>query len=208
MRDIKYCYPNTNVLRNKLGIRDNAELLEAEKRLVALRLAELQKKPIRGKYDFGHLKAIHRHPFQDIYDWAGQERTVDIGKGNIFCLVSNLQSYGETVFAKYFSQCFAAKDDMNQFVKVFAENYGDLNALHPFREGNGRAQREFARTLCIKCGYDFNIICSTHREMIAASRLSFDKCDNSLLEKVFSRAVVPLDSDRPIDNRIIVACSL
>lgn len=85
MPDSKYCYPNSNVLKNKLNITDDKVLFEAEKELTTIRLKELQSNPIRGKYDFSHLKAIHKYIFQDIYTWAGKERTVEIGKGNLFC---------------------------------------------------------------------------------------------------------------------------
>ena len=107
MPDNKYCYPNSAVLRNKLNITDKNELFEAEKELTAIRLRELQENPVKGKFDFKHLKAIHKYIFQDIYDWAGMERTVEIGKGNkktatflfrmmtvlIFASVNGLTSY-------------------------------------------------------------------------------------------------------------------
>ena len=80
--DIRYCYPNSNVLKNKLNIV-NAELLEeAERRITSLRTTEAMKKGIRGKFDFNHLKRIHKFLFGDIYDWAGKIRVVNISKGN------------------------------------------------------------------------------------------------------------------------------
>lgn len=193
MSDSKYCYPDSEVLKNKLNITDRDELFEAEKELTAIRLKELQDKPVKGKFDFKHLKAIHKYIFQDIYDWAGKERTVEIGKGNLFCTTSCIQSYAESVFNKYYSQCYNSKDDFEDFIRVFADNYGDLNALYPFREGNGRTQREFARMICLECGYDFNLSVATHSEMLEASKLSFDKADSSGFIKIFSKAVIPLD---------------
>ncbi len=166
-------------------------MFEAEKELTSIRLSELQNNPIKGKFDFNHLKRIHKYIFQDIYDWAGKERTVDIGKGNLFCTVQCIPDYAQSVFDKYYSQCNANKDNFEDFVRVFANNYGDLNALHPFREGNGRAQREFARLVCKECGYDFNLSCTTHQEMLDASRLSFDKGDSSGFIKIFSKALTP-----------------
>lgn len=189
MPDKQYCYPGTEVLINKLNIKNKHELFMAEKELTAIRLRELQKIPIKGKFDFKHLKSIHKYIFQDIYTWAGKERTVEIGKGNLFCTTSCIQDYAASVFEKYYPQCYAAKDDISSFVKVFADNYGDVNALHPFREGNGRAQREFARVLCLKCGFTFDLSCATHKEMLEASKLSFDKGDSSGLVHIFSKAV-------------------
>lgn len=203
MPDNKYCYPDSEVLKNKLNIKDKKELFEAEKELTAIRLKELQDNPIKGKFDFKHLKDIHQYIFQDIYDWAGKERTVEIGKGNLFCTTSCIQSYAESVFNKYYYQCDNAKNNFDDFVRVFADNYGDLNALHPFREGNGRAQREFARMVCLKCGYDFNLSVATHFEMLEASKLSFDKADSSGFIKIFSKAVVPLDKVIGRDSDIL-----
>ncbi len=79
MSDTKYCYPpNYSVLKNKLDLRD-ADLLErAERRLVVQRV--LEGIPT-GDFDLAHLKAIHRHMFQDIFDWAGEIRTTEISKG-------------------------------------------------------------------------------------------------------------------------------
>lgn len=199
MPDNKYCYPGTDVLINKLGIRDNESLFEAEKKLTFIRLQQLQSEPIKGKYDFKHLKAIHQYIFQDIYDWAGKERTVEIGKGNLFCTTACLQGYAESIFKKYFQQCYAAKGDIEKFIKVFAENYGDLNALHPFREGNGRTQREFARIVCLECGYDFKLTKTTHKEMLEASKLSFDHGDNSSFERIFSEAILPHSDENDIN---------
>jgi len=191
MPDSKYCYPNSDVLINKLNIKDANLLFEAEKELTAIRLHELQEKPILGEFDFEHLKEIHHHIFQDLYDWAGKVRTVEIGKNNLFCTTSCIQDYASSVFRKYFSQCYSNKDNKEDFIKVFADNYGDLNALHPFREGNGRAQREFARLVCRECGYEFDLSCTTHEKMLEASKLSFDKADSSLFIKIFSEAVSP-----------------
>lgn len=193
MPDSKYCYPNSDVLKNKLNLTDKNELFEAEKELTAIRLKELQDNPLKGKFDFNHLKAIHKYIFQDIYDWAGKERTVEIGKGNLFCTTPCIQSYAESVFNKYYSQCYNARNNCEDFIRAFADNYGDLNALHPFREGNGRTQREFARLVCLECGYDFNLSVATHSQMLEASKLSFDKADSSGFIEIFSKAVTRLD---------------
>ena len=117
MADNVYCYPNTNILVNKLNIRDKNDLFEAEKELTFIRLQELQSEPIKGKFDFDHLLKIHWYIFQDIYEWAGKVRTVEIGKGNLFCTTRCIQSYAESVFNKYYKQCNLNKDDRNKFEK-------------------------------------------------------------------------------------------
>lgn len=206
MSDVKYCYPDSDVLINKLNITDNKTLFEAEKQFTLIRLQELQENPIKGNYDFDHLRAIHKYIFQDLYNWAGKVRTVEIGKGNLFCTTACIQEYATCVFDNYYPQCYATKDDLEHFIKVFAKNYGDLNALHPFREGNGRAQREFARMVCLKCGYDFDLSCTRHKDMLNASILSFDKADNSAFEIIFSKAITPHTEkfDQSIDRLSIL----
>lgn len=194
MPDDQYCYPESNVLKNKLNITDAQELSGTEKELTAIRLYELQENPIKGKFDFAHLRAIHKYIFQDLYQWAGKIRTVEIGKGNLFCATAFIPDYADSVFRKYFPQCKAAKDNRDEFIRVFADNYGDLNELHPFREGNGRTQREFARLVCLECGYDFDLSCTTHQKMLEASRLSFDRADSSLFIRIFSKTVAPYGS--------------
>lgn len=193
MGDDRYCYPNSDVLINKLNLTDKDELFKAEMRFTSARVQQLELKPLKGDFDFDHLKAIHRYIFQDMYDWAGETRKVEIGKGNLFCTVRFIDDYARSVFGKYFPQCYEAKDNFDDFIRVLSENYGDLNALHPFREGNGRAQREFARLVCLECGYDFDLYRSTHKEMLAASKLSFDKGDSSGFIKIFSAALTPLN---------------
>ena len=72
-----------------------------------------------------------------------------------------------------------------------------MNALHPFREGNGRTQREFARLVCLTCGYDFDLSCSTHAEMLEASQISFNKGDSTAFIKIFSQALTQhIEGDR------------
>ena len=191
MPDPKYCYPDSNVLRNKLNITDANLLTQAEIECTSVRLLGLWLHPVKGGFDFKHLCDIHERIFRDLFEWAGKPRTVNIGKGNLFCLVPNIQSFAEAIFAGFYRDCFAVRDDREEFVRVLAKYYGDLNALHPFREGNGRTQREFTRELCHACGYAFDLTHTHHREMLEASIRSFN-IDNAGLERIFDRAVIPL----------------
>jgi cell filamentation protein len=95
------------------------------------------------------------------------------------------------VFARYFPQCYENRTDPEKFVHALSENYGDLNALHPFREGNWRTQREFARELCLECGYIFDLSGFQHADMLSASKLSFVHGDSSGLYAIFRKAVLP-----------------
>ena len=102
MPDNQYCYPGSIVLKNKLNITDVRELSGAEKELTAIRLYELQENPIKGKFDFAHLRAIHKYIFQDLYQWAGKIRTVEIGKGNLFCATALFQIMQTLCFGNIF----------------------------------------------------------------------------------------------------------
>lgn len=190
--DKVYCYPDTSILINRLDIYDKDKLLTAETSLVAIRLYQLQKKPMRGNFDYDHLCRIHHYIFQDLYSWAGKTRTVNIAKTSLFCLVQFIQSYSNSIFPAYFNDCMQTKDDPEEFVHVFTEHYANLNALHPFREGNGRSQREFARELCLECGYSLDLRHTNHEEMISASIESLDKGSNAGLEAIFQKCITPL----------------
>ncbi len=92
MSDPKYCYPGTDILINKLGIRDFDKLRALERKLTMLRLLELMDTPVNGKFDFKHLQDIYAYIFQDVYEWAGKVRTVDIAKGNVFAMSDSFQA--------------------------------------------------------------------------------------------------------------------
>ncbi|MBR5762408.1 MAG: Fic family protein [Lachnospiraceae bacterium] len=186
-----YKYPGEDVLINEFDCHDAKELAVLEALSTGGNLAYLQLHPIRGKFNFKHLKDIHRFIFQDIYSWAGKVRDIDISKGNLFCRAQFIEDYAVTVFSDFYSSCYEARKDKTAFVKTLAKHYGDLNALHPFREGNGRSQREFTRELCLKCGYILDLTRTVHSEMLSASVLSFDSGDNSWLEAIFKKCCIP-----------------
>ena len=97
--DPTYCYPGTDVLRNKLGIHDSDELSSAEAGITLLRIMDLARNPVAGKFDSDHLREIHRRLFSDIYDWAGEYRTVEISKGLPFCYCANIQTSLDSLFS-------------------------------------------------------------------------------------------------------------
>lgn len=193
MADKVYCYPDSDTLKNKLNIHGGSRLSEAEIRLVSVRLYQLQVQPVPGSFDFNHLCRIHHFIFQDLYSWAGHPRTVDIAKGNsLFCPAWNIQGYAGDIFPIFYKNCVEAKDSLEQFVRVFSAHYADLNALHPFREGNGRSQREFCRELCLKCGYALDLTHACRDEMLPASIESLEKGDNTKLAAVFRKCIMSL----------------
>lgn len=141
------------VLRNRLGITDRRELAQVEADLTAARLYELQLAPIVGAYDLAHLQAIHRHLFQDVYDWAGQLRTVSLGKGRLFCPPSDIETVANRIFDRLAHADHLVGLQRAVFVDRLAELLGHVNELHPFREGNGRTQRAFLFQLSYHAGY-------------------------------------------------------
>ena len=197
-----YVYPDTNILINKFDCHDADVLNKLEALSSAGNLAYLQLHPIEGEFDFEHLKEIHRFIFQDVFDWAGKVRTVDIGKGNLFCRTMFIDEYATTIFSGFYESCFENRIDKSVFVRTLAARYADLNALHPFREGNGRSQREFIRELCLKCGYVLDLTSTKHQEMLDASVLSFNKGDISRFVDIFMRCIIPVKDYKKLQKKL------
>ncbi|MDR1849721.1 MAG: Fic family protein [Zoogloeaceae bacterium] len=170
-----YVYPGTYVLKNKFDLRDEEALREAEYRATARRAAELERKPIKGNFDMKHLQAYHKHLFQDVYQWAGKSRTIGISKGDTFAAVEYLDSFMKDIHKRLEKDNFLRGLEKKEFVSKFTEVYGDINALHPFREGNGRSTREFMKQLAYEAGYklDIDIISRDRNRWNEASHLSF-----------------------------------
>ena len=168
-----YLYPGTNVLKNLRGLTDPEHLERFEARRTHQRIAELIDNALSGGFDLAHLKAIHRYIFQDVYEWAGQFRTVNISKGgHLFGLADFLESSLQQVLLKLAAENHLVGLDVDAFADRAAYFLGELNAAHPFREGNGRTQREFLRELGLKAGHYIDWRATTIEEMTNASRLS------------------------------------
>ena len=148
-----YVYPGTEVLRNKLDLRDADELANAEADLTKIRAAQLADQPINGNYDLAHLRHVHGHLFGDLYDWAGELRTVTIAKSEMFALPQFVESYASESLRRLASEDHLQGLDRDEFVTKAAGYLGDINAAHPFREGNGRTQRAFFGQLANDAGY-------------------------------------------------------
>ncbi len=187
MPDELYCYPGSNVLKNKMGIWDKEQFHETERKLTMLRILELLDKPVRGAFDLKHLQAIHAYIFQDVYDWAGELRKVDIAKGNMFCNAMFLSGQAEEIFGRLKAEnyLYGLKDG---FAARLAYYFSEINALHPFREGNGRSQREFIRCLALHNGYVINFVNAGKNEMLEASRESF-LCEYGAMESLFRKCL-------------------
>jgi len=175
-----YLDPETGVLKNKLGIREEEELKAAEASLVAWRSYQLVENPIQGHFDLDHLKAIHQHLFQDVYEWAGELRDIDLARNDsYFANHRYMIEAAGLIFAKLAEENYLQKMDAADFSKHAAYYLGEINALHPFREGNGRAQREFINHLAYNHGYLIDWTNISEDDMIQASIESFHRRDNA-----------------------------
>lgn len=147
----------SGVLRNLLGIQDQAELDEAEASLGFLRESLMQEESITGAFDLGHLQRIHKKMFGDIYDWAGVLRTVEIQKGATpFARVAALEDAAGRLFRELAAEDYLRGLSAETFSARAGYFLGEINMLHPFREGNGRARREFIRQLAHVAGHEID----------------------------------------------------
>jgi cell filamentation protein len=151
-----YLAPSGRVLRNLVNCQTQAELDRLEAAIVSVRDAELLADPVAGRFDLQHLCRIHEALFGDVYDWAGQIRRVNIDKGVPFADVANIDSYADGVFTELSVRGFLVGLDRDDFVDGLTWLLAEINALHPFREGNGRTQRVFLRQLAREAGYELD----------------------------------------------------
>lgn len=163
-----YVYPGTSVLRNRLDIRDADELDKVERQLVRERT--LEGIP-HSDFDLRHLKAIHFHLFQDIYDWAGQIRTVEISKGESqFQFRQYIDTGMADVHRRLARANFLRGLDRSTFATEAAAIIGDVNYVHPFREGNGRTQLQYLKLLAEQAGHDLALTKIAPARWLEASR--------------------------------------
>lgn len=148
--DYTYTDPKTGLLRNLADIIDQDVLLFFESGAVAKRIQELHENPIKIK-GVESLLTIHKHLFQDVYSWAGKKRKVEISKaGKQFFPTTHFDNafhFIDTLISDYKS---TSKNDKQRIAEKLAEILDNVNYLHPFREGNGRTQREFLRLLALE----------------------------------------------------------
>lgn len=147
-----YCYPAGNLLRNKLRIRNTKTLLEAELTLTSLRAATLELGP--ANMGLPWLCFIHHTLFQDLYEWAGKLRTVDIYQDDTrYCHFDYLEKEGNAVMQQLEDEDYLCGLSAADISVRLAHYYAEINMLHPFRNGNGLAQRVFFEQLAIHAGF-------------------------------------------------------
>lgn len=148
-----YCYPDTDVLINKLNIHDKAELKQAEEEFTAVKQMALLQEPIKGRFTKTHLFRIHRFLFEDVYPFAGHIRKEQISKGDtMFYPPDLIDRELERVFKNIHSKKLLAEQGEEKQIQNLSQTMAELNIIHPFREGNGRSTRELIR--CMALEYD------------------------------------------------------
>ncbi len=187
-----YVDPETGVLKNLANIGDAALLDDYEGEMSIMRQIEFSADPLPADFDFDYLRATHRYLFQDVYAWAGDPRSVDISKGT-----SRFGShlYVENFLSKLFIQLSRERKTWKQspgtvdWVDRFAHYLGEINAAHPFREGNGRTQRLFIGQLAEQHGFEIRWDRMTAKQILTASIASFGG-DNGPLKALIAKQLV------------------
>lgn len=195
MADDPYVYVGTTVLRNLHDIRDPSQLNQFESLATFKRILELEYKPLSGAFDVEHLRSLHRYIFQDIFSWAGEFRTVDMGKEvHWFCRPEFIGGVLSNLCEKLRSEDYLKNTDLQIFVQRAAYYLGELNAIHPFREGNGRAQREFLREIGLQAGYKINWSKVSREQMYSASEIGFKTGNHQPLIQILAAITEVFDS--------------
>jgi cell filamentation protein len=186
-----YCYPGTDVLKNKLGIKSDDALAIAEREITSLKILKLYSMPIVKKFDFDALCQIHETIFEDIYEWAGQIRRGDfLAKGSsIFCRGAYIIENAKVIFANLYKENNLRGLNRLKFIERLAYYMGEINALHPFREGNGRTAREFFRQLSLNANYISDFSRTKKDKLLAADIAAFNGQYEELIE-ILEKAII------------------
>ena len=197
-----YLIPGTNVLRNFVGATDEDALAAAENDLCSARAAILREDLPPAEGTLEQLRRIHRFLFQDVYDWAGEIRTIDMGKGEGLPF-QPLELF--SIGVRYSEEVLRADDLLkglghDEFVKRLSVSYNNFNILHPFREGNGRTQRIFWEIIAREAGWHFDWGLIDKRTNDQASIAGMQRNDLRPLEDMFRRIVKPLSEPLTMSN--------
>lgn len=157
-----YFWPNSNVLKNIPGFRTETELRKFEFAATRQRAEQLRENPVQGRFDTAHFLEIHRRLFVDVYEWAGQFRSVDMAKGGshfapVATKVHTLESWGEKILGELATENHLKGLTTGAFVDRLTYHYGEQNHWHPVREGNGRTTKEFLSQLAKAAGYELEL---------------------------------------------------
>lgn len=185
--DDPYCYPGSDVLINKLDIKEDDKLAEAEKVLSDLSLDDIEFSP--PPYNLDYFQSIHLQLFSDIYEWAGKIRTVDISKGNTrFCACQFIEREANKLFDDLAKANYFIHYTRDELIKAIAEFYVEINVVHPFREGNGRAQRILFEHIITNTGFTLSLESIEQDEWIEANIAGYN-ANYSPMEAIFEHCI-------------------
>ena len=187
--DVPYCYPDTQVLINFQDHTDEDDLRLFELAMTTERFGE----PLpAGHLSVNHFFAVHRHLFQDVYAWAGKPRTVRMAKGQShFCFPENIHPELKWLFAKLRADRFLRDLSPADFAKKAASFLAHLNAIHAFRDGNGRAQLAFFTLLAARAGHPLSLDRIEPAPFLAAMIASFRGDEAPLAAQIERLVEVP-----------------
>jgi len=184
-----YQYPNSSVLKNLPGIRKACVLEAFEQRATALRLDDMMKAIAGVPVNLAMWQTIHRILFQDVYDWAGQIRIVQLAKSHtVFAMPEHIAPEAKRIFDMLERENLALLN-RNPLVLRLACYFGELNVLHPFREGNGRTQKLLFDEIVRRYGYEIRWEKMDVDVLLQAVVTAFHKQDYAPLEKLFNMAL-------------------
>lgn len=174
-----------NILKNKPGFTDQKQLDIFEEKAFVFRCMDVPE----GNFSTNHLRNLHKHLLQDVYEWAGEFRDVPIAKGRSrFCQPQFIDQQVDKITLLVDVEKMK-KAKAKDFASKLAEIVGELNAVHPFLDGNGRAIRVYAQQVAAAAGYDLEIYKLKGEAWNKASEQSFMMADNCLLAKQLSKAL-------------------
>jgi cell filamentation protein, protein adenylyltransferase len=186
-----YIDAQSGILRNRFGLTDQKSLDRAEADVVSARSILLQLNPLKGNFDSEHLKAIHSYLFRDVYVWAGQFRTIPLAKAEDirgervirFSSPDLIEEELKQVFDELAAEHFLEGLPRREFARKIAALFSEINRIHPFREGNGRTQRQFVRQLADSLGYKLHFEVVSKERLVQASILSANG-DTAMMERL------------------------
>ena len=183
------CYEGTTCLINKFGVKDESTLLNLETAVTLSKIAEYSLNPLYHSFDVDHYKGIHRFLFEDLYDWAGEYREVNMAKkGTKFAAAESIDDLMNKCFGRLRSMDYYQGLCFDEFIDNVVGFYCVTNIIHPFREGNGRTQRLFLSQLISFNGYTLDFSATDADELIIATIQASNGVTDNLTE-YFKKAI-------------------
>lgn len=195
-----YCYEGTDILINKRDIKDADTLERVERIHTTYILSKLYLSPVKGRFDIEHYINIHKVLFQDLYSFAGEIRRENISKGGIpFCRPEFIYKYLKYLLEQMNEQSYKLKNE-EELIEFLAFFYSEINVVHPFREGNGRSQREFFREFVLELNkrvdfgnyeIDFSVLKESDKKILISGCIEgATKGTTELLKKFFKACLI------------------